>query len=149
MPVMHSFSTPAQVEAFITAFEARRLPRDQWTHHGHLVAGLWYVTRVGYPECLDTVRMRIWQHNESVGTANTDDGGYHETVTRAYLQSIAQFVASSSSHVFETLVTGLLTSPVAQKDWLLRFYSKEVLFSVAARREWIAPDVAAIAIPSQ
>jgi len=35
----------------------------------------------------------------------------------------------------------LLASPVADRAWPLSFYSRERLFSVAARREWVEPDL--------
>jgi hypothetical protein len=33
---------------------------------------------------------------------------------------------------------------MAQRDWPFRFYSRELLFSIAARRDWIEPDLALI-----
>jgi hypothetical protein len=39
-------------------------------------------------------------------------------------------------------VRRLLSGPVAAKDVLLGFYSKERLASVAARRAWVEPDLA-------
>jgi hypothetical protein len=42
------------------------------------------------------------------------------------------------------LVNQLLLSPMGSRDWPLRFYSQERLFSVEARRAWVPPDVAAL-----
>jgi hypothetical protein len=39
-------------------------------------------------------------------------------------------------------VNGLLASPMGRRDWPLRFYSRERLFSVAARRSFVEPDLA-------
>ncbi len=38
-------------------------------------------------------------------------------------------------------VNGLLAAPEGQRDWPLRFYSRERLFSVEARRKFVAPDL--------
>ena len=35
----------------------------------------------------------------------------------------------------------LLTSEMAPRDWPLRFYSRERLFSLEARRGWVEPDL--------
>ncbi len=40
------------------------------------------------------------------------------------------------------LVNALLQSPMGGRDWPLRFYSKERLDSVEARRSFIEPDLA-------
>jgi hypothetical protein len=42
------------------------------------------------------------------------------------------------------LVNALLRSPMGSRDWPLRFYSRERLFSVEARRIFVAPDIAAL-----
>jgi hypothetical protein len=38
-------------------------------------------------------------------------------------------------------IARLITSPVADKDVLLRFYSRERLMSTHARAEWLEPDI--------
>jgi hypothetical protein len=40
------------------------------------------------------------------------------------------------------LLNELLVSPMGRRDWPLRFYSRERLFSVEARRNFITPDIA-------
>ena len=39
------------------------------------------------------------------------------------------------------LVNELLLSPMGRRDWPLRFYSRELLFSVEARRRFAPPDL--------
>ena len=39
-------------------------------------------------------------------------------------------------------VNAMLLSDVGRRDWPLRFYSRELLFSVAARRRFVEPDLA-------
>jgi hypothetical protein len=42
------------------------------------------------------------------------------------------------------LVNQLLLSPMGRRDWPLRFYTRERLLSVEARREFVRPDIAAL-----
>lgn len=130
----------AGIAAFIEDFEARRLPKSRWTHQAHLLVGLWYLSRYEPAEALAIVRERIRAHNESVGTANTDDSGYHETITRLYLTAIAAHRARNGGASFEASLRQLLASPLADSKWPLSYYSRERLFSVAARRGWVEPD---------
>jgi hypothetical protein len=128
------------IAAFMRDFEARRLPKSRWTHQAHLLVGLWYLSRHEPVEALAIVRERIRAHNESVGTANTDSGGYHETITRLYLDAIAAHRARNDGASFEASLRQLLASPLADSSWPLEYYTRERLFSVAARRHWLEPD---------
>jgi hypothetical protein len=134
------FATAQDIEAFVRDFEALRLPKPRWTHHAHLVIGLWYLTHHSPDDALSIVRQRIRAYNEAVGTANTDSSGYHETLTRLFLRGIAAHISAHSSELPSSLAL-LLQSPLAYKDWPLSFYSRELLFSVAARHGWLEPDL--------
>jgi hypothetical protein len=134
------FATDQQIESFITEFEACRLPKSRWTHEAHLLVGLWYLSRHSPVDALDIVRTRIRAHNESVGTANTDTSGYHETITRLYLNGIAALRERHNNLPLTALLEQLLESPLAKSAYPFAFYSKERLFSVQARHEWVEPD---------
>jgi hypothetical protein len=79
-----------RLEALIDDFEACTLQRRRWTHHAHLVVGFWYLLHHAPPQALTVVRERIKSCNDAMGKANTDSGGYHETITRAYLGAGSQ-----------------------------------------------------------
>ena len=132
---------PAGVAAFIDEFESRRLPKPRWTHHAHLLAGFWYLTRHPPEQALAIMGERIRAHNESVGTANTDSSGYHETITRLFLNGIAAHMALHQDASFEDSLQRLLRGPLADSGWPLKYYSRARLFSAAARREWLEPDL--------
>ena len=137
------YRTRSEVESFIQEFEAERLPKDRWTHQAHLVAGFWYSSTLDPDEALTTIRARIRRHNESVGTPNTDSGGYHETITRLYMSAIAAHMCRHKNAAFEESLALLLASPLSDSEWPLRYYSRERLFSVEARRRWVEPDMRA------
>jgi len=42
------------------------------------------------------------------------------------------------------LVNELLLSPMGGREWPLRFYSRDLLLSVPARRAFVKPDIAAL-----
>ncbi len=133
--------TREKVAAFIAGFEACQLSKQQWTHQAHLTAGFWYVSQLGATEALQVIRGNIRRHNESVGTPNTDTGGYHESITRLYLQAIDRHIRAHQGQSFEASLQALLESDLGKSTWPLTYYSRERLFSVAARREWLEPDL--------
>ena len=87
----------------------------------------------------------IRRFNESVGGVNSDSEGYHETITRVALRGIRLFLAEEDvSRPLYDIVNELLLSPMGRRDWPLRFYSPQWLFSGEARRTFVAPDLAAL-----
>jgi hypothetical protein len=132
-------STPDDIQSFMERFEACRVTKEEWTHQAHLTAGLWYVRKLGATAALDELRTRIRRHNESVGTANTDTGGYHETITCLYIAAIAGHLEAHQELGFSECLQALLDSDLADSRWPLQFYSREQLFSPEARRTWIEP----------
>ncbi len=84
-------------------------------------------------------------YNESVGGVNDDTQGYHDTITRAYLRGVRMFLEETdATRPINELVNELLHSPMGKRDWPLRFWSKERLMSVEARRRWVEPDLRAM-----
>ena len=124
---------------------ARDLPREEWTHEAHLAATTYLVLR--HPEIdLDAeLPDLIRRYNESVGGVNSDTEGYHDTITRVFLHGIRLFLAEAdTAEPMDELVNELLLSPMGRRDWPMRFYWREVMFSVPARRGFVAPDLAAL-----
>ena len=130
-------STEHDIAVFIGEFEECTLPKPRWTHHAHLVVALWYLTRHPYDDALNQVRQRIRAYNEAVGTPNTDNSGYHETLTRLFLLGVAKHLDLHRHEALPVSLAQILQSPLGDKEWPLRFYSRERLFSVEARRHWI------------
>jgi len=79
--------------------------------------------------------------NEATGTPNTDTGGYHDTITRASLGVARAVLASAHARPLHEILAALLASPLGDSKWLLTYWTRERLFSVEARRGWLAPDL--------
>ena len=122
----------------------RTLPKAEWTHEAHLAACIWLLmTRPDiHPEA--ELPAIIRSYNEAVGGVNDDTQGYHETLTQLYIRGVRHFLADGGPADLLGAVNALLTSPLAERNWPLKHYSHEALFSVAARREWVAPDIVPI-----
>jgi len=143
-PVRHFDSDEAVVRVG-EGLLARDLPRPEWTHEAHLAATMYLTLR--HPEIdLDAeLPGLIRRYNESVGGVNDDTQGYHDTITKAYLRGIRLFLSEADVQAaLHELANDLLHSPMGRRDWPLRFFSKERLMSVEARRHWVEPDVRAM-----
>ena len=118
------------------------LPREEWTHEAHLAATIYLLTR--RPDIdLDTeLPTIIRRYNESVGGVNDDTQGYHDTITRTFLHGARLFLMEADlGDGLADLVNQFIHSPMGRRDWPLRFYSRERLFSIDARRTFVEPDL--------
>ena len=137
------FNTNAEIEHIGEGLLARTLPRPLWTHEAHLAATTYLLLRRPHVDLNERLADIIRGYNESVGGVNSDTEGYHETITRVFLHGVRLFLAEADpSEPLHELVNQLLLSPMGRRDWPLRFYSPERLFSVEARRDWVRPDLA-------
>jgi hypothetical protein len=139
------FHSDAEIEHIGEGLLARTLPRPEWTHEAHLAATTYLVLRRPDIDLDKELPGVIRRYNESVGGVNSDTEGYHETITCAFLRGVRLFLAEADpKEPLHDLVNELLLSPMGRRDWPLRFYSRELLFSVEARRHFVPPDVAAL-----
>jgi hypothetical protein len=99
----HHFDSDAAVESIGRRMLDRTLPKTEWTHAGHLAAAVWLLR---HPE-RDAMREMpglIRAYNESTGVPNTDDGGYHETITVASLRAARAWLAARPGMALHTAV---------------------------------------------
>ena len=139
------FTSDAEIERIGEGLLARTLPREDWTHEAHLAATTYLLTRRPEIDIDKQLPDIIRRYNESVGGVNSDTEGYHETITRLFLHGVRLFLAEAESHEpLHELVNELLLSPMGRRDWPMRFYTPQRLFSVEARRKFVPPDIRAL-----
>ena len=139
------FTSDAEIEHLGEGLLALTLAKPEWTHEAHLGATTYLLLKRPDIDLDRQLPGFIRAFNESVGGVNSDSEGYHDTITRAYLRGIRLFLEEADvKRPLHELVNELLLSPMGRRDWPLRFWSKERLMSVAARRGFEPPDLAAL-----
>ena len=116
------------------------LPRPEWTHEAHLAACAWLILERPDVHPERDLPALIRRYNASVGGVNDDNQGYHETITQVAIVGVRQALARSTGLGLCERVNALLQAPEGRRDWPLLFYTTERLFSVEARRSFVAPD---------
>ncbi len=132
--------TDLEIESFIRAFEDVSLPRSEWTHSRHLAMALWYLTRHDRDGATRLIRDGIRRFNARQGNLT----GYHETITLAWVAVIERFLGVRDRNLPVSVLAGELLGQCGDKDYLLRFYSRERLLTEEARQRWVPPDLAEI-----
>jgi hypothetical protein len=134
--------TLPEAKELIHQFEACILPKEKWTHEAHFVMALWYCSHQPLPLAIQSIKEGIKKYNISVGGANTDDSGYHETITVFYTRPILNYILQADpSRPFESRLAGLYQQPFLLKDFPLRYYTRDLLMSKDARKHWTPPDI--------
>lgn len=139
------FASDAAVRHVGEGLLDRSLPKEAWTHEAHLAACLWLVRERPDFACETELPATIRAFNEAKGGVNDDTQGYHETLTQLYVKGVRAFAATlPEGMALAEAVNRLLASEIGRRDWPLRFYTRERLFSVEARRGWVEPDLGAL-----
>ena len=135
------FVSDDEIAAVGAGFIDLTLPKSSWTHAAHFATTLWLIScRKDVDPARDLPHL-IRRYNESVGGANTDTEGYHETITQASIRAARAFLAQNPGRSLTDLSNSLMRSPLGEPGWLLAYWSRERLFSVQARRSWVDPDI--------
>ena len=136
------FERDSDIRAIGEGLLARALPREAWTHEAHLGACLWLLSERPDIDIDAEIAGIISRYNESVGGLNDDTQGYHDSITRAYVAGVRRFLSETAETGLAARVNAMLRSDVGRRDWPLRFYSRDLLFSIPARRGFVEPDLA-------
>ena len=138
------FSTAAAIRRVGEGLLDCTLPKFEWTHEAHLAACAWLLLE--RPDIKPEAQLPaiIRAYNVVTDGVNDDAQGYHETLTQLYIIGVRRFLAGGTAPDLAATVNALLASELGQRSWPLSLYSRELLFSAAARRSWTEPDLAAI-----
>lgn len=126
--------------ALFEAFTRSAVPRPMWTHRAHLRVAWLHLERMPPARALDAIRDGINSLNTANGVANTEDEGYHETVTFVFVRLVhdarRRAGPALSSDEFCDRHPELF-----DKSTVLRHYSRELINSRQARAVFVAPDL--------
>jgi hypothetical protein len=137
---MKHYASDREIDYVARAFLDCTLPKPEWTHAAHFAVAFWLLRRRGLHAMRDMPGL-IRAYNEATGVPNTDTGGYHETITFASLRAAHAWLGERRTATLHEALDEMLNSAYGRSDWLLAYWSKPVLFSTAARRAWVEPDV--------
>ncbi|MFM7403770.1 MAG: hypothetical protein ACKO1N_06680 [Erythrobacter sp.] len=135
-------STDPAIERIALGVIDRTLPKGDWTHEAQFAAALWLLRNHSKLTRPAAIRALITGYNEATKTPNTDSSGYHHTITLASMKAARHHLASYPAEApLHAVLSSLMMSELGKSDWLLAHWSRDVLFSVAARRRWVEPDI--------
>ena len=122
---------------FLRRFEQAAIPSDEWTHRDHVRMAFLYLRERPFDEALEAIRRGI----RALNAANGVTVGYHETLTVAWARVVdAALTSYGPSDDFEAFARQ--NEHLLAKSLLRVFYSRPLIFSDAARADFVEPDLA-------
>ena len=129
------------IDELIAAFEACAIPREEWNHRAHLAMALFYLRKFGHAEGARRIRESLLRYNAALGIEQTLTGGYHETITCFYTWVAQRFLDEHDEESDLEILLEEFCARCGDREYPLRYYSKELLMSWSARTRWTEPDL--------
>lgn len=127
--------------AFLQRFLNCELRREEWTHRAHIGMCAALVLQQQRQSALPIIRSTIPRLNEAMGGINSDNAGYHETLTVFWVDRIDAVLRRLPQHFRNLDKVRAVVEAYGEVRRLDRaYYTFDVLASVEARKTWIPPD---------
>ena len=134
------FHNTEDILKLVGSFENRTITKDEWTHSAQLVVGLYYCRTLPFAMAKNVMRDGICWLNDTHGTLNDDESGYHETLTVFWMKRIWNFLDELPAGGSFVSIANSLIERFDDPDLPLRYYTPERLYSASARRDYLPPD---------
>lgn len=131
------YTNETEILNLVESFENGTISRTDWKHAEHLAVGLFYVWNNDFDTALTKMRHGIFNLLNAFGIDRTKEDPYHETLTHFWIKLLDENKDTKKSlpenchKIIEKF----------DKDYPLKFYSRELLFSDKARKEFINGDL--------
>lgn len=129
------FNTEEEIFEVVRGFEDATISRDAWKHAEHLTVALYYISHHDLETATEKMRTGILKLLGAFGVDLTKEMPYHETLTIFWMRTVTDFNDSKNGGPLLDKANELVAS--YDKDYPLRFYSREYLFSDEARAKFV------------
>jgi hypothetical protein len=133
------YNTEEEIVDIVRSFEDASIARDAWKHAEHLTVALHYACLHDIDAATEKMRIGIFKLLTAFGVDLNKEMPYHETMTVFWMRTVAEFNSSKNGASLLDKANELVAE--YDKDYPLRFYSREYLFSDEARSKFVNGDL--------
>ena len=133
------YKTEYEIAEVVKSFEDGTIARDAWKHAEHLTVALYYLSNYDFETSLLKMRQGIFNLLKAFDVDLTKEMPYHETMTVFWMRTASDFNNSKNGASIIEICNELIEK--FDKDYPLRFYSRERLFSEEARARFVEADL--------
>lgn len=133
------YKTENELLAVVESFERGTISREDWGHAEHLIVASFYLSKNDFDAAYDKMRDGIFNLLKAFKVDLSKEMPYHETLTTFWMRTVEDFRKTKIGYSEFEICDELTKS--FDKNYPLKFYSRERLFSDAARAEFIEGDL--------
>lgn len=138
--MLRKYRNEKEIYTLLKSFEEATITREEWKHAEHLVVALCYLEENDLDTATAKMKSGILHLLEKgYGLDLTKEMPYHETITVFWMRTAYAFSLMHKELSFVEKANSLCE--LFDKDYPLKFYSRELLFSDRARAEYVRPDL--------
>jgi hypothetical protein len=137
--VLMRYRTEAEIEEVVRTFEDGTISRVAWKHAEHLTVALHYLSLYDFDVATEKMRSGIFNLLRAFEVDLTKEMPYHETMTVFWMRAVAGYNASKNGVALLDKANEMIE--LLNKEYPLRFYSRELLFSDKARSSFVEADI--------
>jgi hypothetical protein len=131
------FASEQDLEAIVRGLETCTTPVTDFPHRSHLVVATWYLNNATVAEALQKMRASILNFLDHYHI----EGKYNETITLFWIIIVERCLRGLAANLTLLERTNAVVEALCDSRVMLEYYSKEVLWSERAMREWVEPDL--------
>lgn len=137
--MIKKYETEDEILSIVDEFEKGTISRDDWKHAEHMVVALYYLWHHDFETSLGKMREGIFNLLKAFEVDLTKEMPYHETMTVFWMRTVFDFKNSKNGASMAEICGEMVEK--FDKDYPLRFYSRELLFSDEARARFVEADL--------
>lgn len=136
---MKRFNTEKDISDVVESFEKGTISRTDWKHAEHLTVALYYLQNNDYETAYHKMRDGIFNLLRAFAVDFSKEMPYHETLTVFWLKTVDDFRQTKKDCSITEICNELIEKH--DKDFPLKFYTRERLFSDEARARFLDGDL--------
>ncbi len=133
------YKTVKEINEVVTGFENATISRNAWKHAEHLTVALHYLTLYEIDTATEKMRSGIFRLLRAFEVDLKKEMPYHETLTVFWMQAVNDFSKSKDGESMIDIANEMIAT--FDKNYPLRFYSRELLFSDKAKTIFVKADL--------
>jgi hypothetical protein len=135
-----AYESEKEIFDIVRGFENGTIGREDWRHAEHLTVAACYAFQHDYETALARMRGGIFNLLNAFKIDFSKEMPYHETLTVFWMRAIFDSLKNQPAVSLVEFANRVLEIG-GDKDLPLKFYSRELLFSDEARKNYIEGDL--------
>lgn len=133
------YKTEKELLVVVESFENSVIAREDWGHAEHLIVAFYFASNNDFETALLKMCEGIFNLLEAFEVDLSKEMPYHETLTVFWMRTVFDFLNSRKGYSIVENCAEMIER--FDKNYPLRFYSRELLFSDEARAKFVAADL--------